>query len=164
MVDLNDIFNDIVLAENNSFDRGFEEGISKSRADGFAEGFALGLGKGLQVGTTIGYYRQFAELILRSLDCIIERSTSEGSKRPFPSVGAKRVDILENFPPARREKLEQSVKILLQLIDDFAPHDCESEALFTQLEKIESKYKQIKALLNLKLAKTTKEPSKDLTF
>ena len=63
MVDLNDVFDDIVLAENNSFHRGFQEGVEKSRAEGFADGFGLGLGKGLQVPINdqwvgVGLYRR----------------------------------------------------------------------------------------------------------
>ena len=57
-----------------------------------------------------------------------------------------------------------SVKNLLLQIDDFSLYDCEDEAIFAHLERIESKYKQTKALLNLKLAKFPKPPSKDLTF
>lgn len=158
MVDLNDVFDDIVLAENNSFHRGFQEGVEKSRAQGFADGFGLGLGKGLQVGTSIGYYRQFAELALRSLE-LSRKETQAGD-----TFNSQQIQEISSFPIARKEKLEQSLKSLLQLISEFGLHDCEDEAIFTLLEKIESKYKQTKALLNLKLAKSVKPPSKDLTF
>jgi len=170
MVDLNDIFDDIALAENNSYERGFEEGVSKSRVDGFAEGYGLGLGKGLQIGTTIGFYRQFAELTLLSLQFLAQSteesnvsSTSE-SEIIAQSLCDGQIKALQGFPTARKEKLEQSVKNLLQQIDDFSLYDCEDEAIFAHLERIESKYKQTKALLNLKLAKSPKPPSKDLTF
>lgn len=106
MVDLNDVFDDIVLAENNSFHRGFQEGVEKSRAQGFADGFGLGLGKGLQVGTSIGYYRQFAELALRSLE-LSRKETQAGD-----TFNSQQIQEISSFPIARKEKLEQSLKSL----------------------------------------------------
>jgi len=157
--DLNDIFDDIVLAENRRFDEGFREGVNRSKAEGYAEGFGLGLGKGLQVGTTLGYYRKFAEAHLQLLEELARSAetatttttatTTATNSNPPASVDG---DTIDKFPPGRREKLAHSLKVLLCLIDNFSVYDCENEALFFELGKIESKFKQIKALISLKVA------------
>ena len=84
MVDLNDVFDDIALAENTSFDEGFREGVNRSRAQGFAEGFGLGLGKGLQIGVTVGFYRQFARL---HLSCLEKAEEEEKRRLTTPTTG-----------------------------------------------------------------------------
>merc|ERR1739838_29261 len=154
-------------------------GVNRSKAEGFAEGFGLGLGKGLQVGTTLGYYRKFAEVHLRLLEELAQSeadsstTTTATNSNPPASVND---DTIEKFPPGRREKLAQSLKVLLRLIDNFSFRDCETESLFLELGKIESKFKQIKALISLKVApqirhspkspppKTTPTTGNDLSF
>merc|ERR1739838_326581 len=160
-------------------------GVNRSKAEGFAEGFGLGLGKGLQVGTTLGYYRKFAEVHLRLLEKLaLSVEVDSSTTTPPPTTTATNSnppasvndDTIEKFPPGRREKLAQSLKVLLRLIDNFSFRDCETESLFLELGKIESKFKQIKALISLKVApqirhspkspppKTTPTTGNDLSF
>ena len=181
--DLNDIFDDIVLAENRRFDEGFREGVNRSKAEGYAEGFGLGLGKGLQVGTTLGYYRKFAEAHLQLLEELARSAEADSSTTTAATTTATNSnppasvddDTIEKFPPGRREKLAHSLKVLLCLLDNFSLYDCENESLFFELGKIESKFKQIKALISLKVApqirhspkaapKTTTTTPNDLSF
>jgi len=139
MDDLNTIFDDIALVENKAFASAFEEGVTKSRKEGFDEGYKLGLGKGLQVGTTIGFYRQFAEIHLNRFD---------------------------QLHAPRREKLHQALTQLLNLIAAFDLQDPKNENLFTDLETIESKFKQVKALVTLRPAKLIppRDKPSSLTF
>jgi len=92
-VDLNDVFDDIALAENTSFDEGFREGVNRSRAQGFAEGFGLGLGKGLQIGVTVGFYRQFARLHLSWLE-----KAEEEEKRQTTTTATTTTTGLDSAP------------------------------------------------------------------
>ena len=171
MNDLNDIFDGIALAENACYEEAYREGVDRSRAEGWAEGFGLGLGKGLQVGTTLGFYQQFAESHLNLLERLarhqVDDSTVSAPEANHSAVteGTRADLVIAGFPPARREKLAVSLKALLQLIADFDVSDCENESLFQQLDRIESKYKRVKALLALKVASTSQDHvPKDLSF
>ncbi|XP_034477533.1 protein LTO1 homolog [Drosophila innubila] len=52
--DINDLFDDIVLTEEEHARRGYEEGIADGRAQGNQEGYQLGYAQGVQLGEELG--------------------------------------------------------------------------------------------------------------
>jgi len=64
----NDLFHNIVMTEELSYQSGFEEGQRVSVQTATADGYKLGVEKGLEIGKEIGFYSGFSKHILERSD------------------------------------------------------------------------------------------------
>ena len=58
-LDINSVFDDIVLSEEKCVDRGFAEGYKEGQSRGRREGADLGRQQGQLIGTEVGFYLGF---------------------------------------------------------------------------------------------------------
>ncbi|EDW31721.1 GL10806 [Drosophila persimilis] len=95
--DINDLFDDIVLTEENHARLGYEEGLKDGNSQGNEEGYKLGYSQGVQLGEELGRIlgevvaqQQFphTERVRRTLDQL--RSLIEG----FPRKNEPEADII----------------------------------------------------------------------
>jgi flagellar biosynthesis/type III secretory pathway protein FliH len=58
-----DIFDDIIMIEDQLAKTGHEEGVQHGRAQGSADGFQLGYEQGFEVGAELAYYASFVNVL-----------------------------------------------------------------------------------------------------
>lgn len=66
ILDINEVFDNIVLSEQKISDQGFDEGFKKGTVEGQCEGFHLGFHRGAEIGSEIGYYKGVVEALLKT--------------------------------------------------------------------------------------------------
>jgi len=81
-VDIQDVFDSILLSEDTFASTGYQEGFKQGEVDGYQEGLNLGEVKGKEIGSEISFYRGFAKgfiaqlsgkvALLRELDSQLE--------------------------------------------------------------------------------------------
>lgn len=96
--DINDIFDSIVLTEENLVQQGYDEGYADGVAAGNTEGYHLGYHRGAELGAELGYYSGIAEIYLKTKQtekadtALINLTTSLDA---FPKTNDENYDILE---------------------------------------------------------------------
>ena len=66
-VDIQDIFDSLVLSEDTFVKAGYQQGFEQGEIDGYQEGFQLGQIKGKEIGSEISFYRGFAKGFIAQL-------------------------------------------------------------------------------------------------
>ncbi|XP_059623031.1 protein LTO1 homolog [Phlebotomus argentipes] len=105
-MDINDVFDNIALAEDKLTQQGYEEGFAKGAAAGNTEAYHLGYHRGAEFGAELGYYTAVEE---------ISRSDCKGQKSEH-ALDVLR-EMLEKFPKsndATVDFVEEMLKIRAQ--------------------------------------------------
>lgn len=95
--DINDIFDDIVLTEENHVQQGYEEGFAEG-ASGNTEGYHLGYHRGAELGAEIGYYLGVTEVYLKitkNEKILGNLNNLKQSIDTFPTTNDETVDIFD---------------------------------------------------------------------
>lgn len=107
--DINDIFSDLLCAEDQLISEGFEEGYKKTLQNENIEAYHLGYHRGAELGAELGYYagiveeclsnyqnkNECSDKVLRSLESLQQKIAS------FPTENTESVDILALFENIR---------------------------------------------------------------
>lgn len=96
--DINDIFDDIVLTEENHIQQGYEEGFADGISGGNTEGYHLGYHRGAELGAELGYYLGVTEVYLKATknEKIHTNLISiKQSIEAFPTTNDENVDIFD---------------------------------------------------------------------
>ncbi|RZF40860.1 hypothetical protein LSTR_LSTR003370 [Laodelphax striatellus] len=120
-VDINDVFDDIVLTEEKIVQDSYEIGFRKGILEGEIEGFHLGYHRGSELGNEIGFYSGFVD-ILTSISAL---------KSDFPE---KSVVILTK---------------LKKVLAEFPRSNVEDSDMVQLLENIRSLYKKLCSILKI---------------
>ncbi|GFQ89504.1 oral cancer-overexpressed protein 1 [Trichonephila clavata] len=119
--DINEVFDEIALAENRYQKIGFTRGFSLGEETGYKEGYALGLQRGAQIASEIGFYKGFA------IAWMI---------------------VLEGEETAKQRKIN-ALKSLQEMTESFPHTNIQDEDSRDKLLKIRAKFKQVISLLNV---------------
>ncbi|XP_015927903.1 protein LTO1 homolog [Parasteatoda tepidariorum] len=119
--DINEVFDDITLAENRYQKIGFTRGFSLGEETGYKEGYALGLQRGAQIASEIGFYKGFA------IAWMI---------------------VLEGEETAKLRKIN-ALKSLQEMTENFPHTNIQDDESVNKLIKIRAKFKQVISLLNV---------------
>lgn len=96
--DINDIFDDIVLTEENHVQEGYEEGFADGISGGNTEGYHLGYHRGAELGAELGYYLGVVEVYLKinKIEKILTNLNAiKQSIAAFPTTNDENVDIFD---------------------------------------------------------------------
>lgn len=101
--EVNDIFDDILFAEEKIIAKGYEEGFSLGAAQGNSNGYHLGYHRGAEVGAKLGFYafvlKQYLEDFQSGSHNAIEKTKPIEDLlkvvKDFPFANVENVDILE---------------------------------------------------------------------
>lgn len=96
--DINDIFDSIVLTEENLVQQGYEEGFTDGIAGGNTEGYHLGYHRGAELGAELGYYSGIVAVYLKSKQPEKIHTALVALKHSldaFPHTNDENCDILE---------------------------------------------------------------------
>ncbi len=100
-VDINDVFDDIVLIEEKLTAQGYSEGFKDGQSSGNSEGFHLGYHRGSELGAELGYYYGITTFYLNNNR--VEKDskvagilvTLKGLLEQFPQTNDENCDIFE---------------------------------------------------------------------
>ncbi|XP_075228953.1 uncharacterized protein LOC142328796 [Lycorma delicatula] len=120
--DINFVFDDIVLSENNVLQQSFEEGYQNGLKEGQLEGFHLGYHRGCELGYEIGYYKGF----IRVSSSLLKKS---------------------GFQPS--EKVTDALLKFKELVDKFPKHNANDSDIISMRDEIRVRYKRICSLLKI---------------
>ena len=120
-LDINSVFDDIVLSEEKSVDRGFAEGYKEGQSRGRREGADLGRQQGQLVGTEIGFYFGFLA--------------------QFRPVYSEQTD-------KKSEKIKSALDKLERLCGEFPQYNT-TEGFQDKLEEIRAKFRLLCSLLKI---------------
>lgn len=126
--DINVAFDSVVGTEERLSSEGFREGFETGLKEGAEEGFHLGFHRGAELGAELGYYAGVAEASL--------------------SLG----------PDLTSDKVKQSLKKLIELIDKFPKTNVDHTDILAEVDSIRVAYKRACSLL--KISSTYPEASK----
>ncbi|XP_060536545.1 protein LTO1 homolog [Cylas formicarius] len=101
-VDINDVFEDILFAEEKIVEQGYQEGYKLGSAENSTEGYHLGYHRGCELGYQLGYYNSFAGYYLAKSNEFSEKiqKNLENLKQlvaNFPQTNVEDVDIIETM-------------------------------------------------------------------
>ncbi|XP_044757291.1 protein LTO1 homolog [Coccinella septempunctata] len=120
--DINDIFEDILFAEEKIVEKSFEEGFEVGTKQENTEAYHLGYHRGAEIGAELGYYSSFLTFFLKS-------SKDKGIDLP--------------------DKVQKTLTILQDLIEKF-PHDNDDNTdLKESLNNIRVKFKLFCSLVKI---------------
>ena len=120
-LDINSVFDDIVLSEEKCVDRGFAEGYKEGQSRGRSQGAELGRQQGEVIGTEIGFYLGFLA--------------------QFRPVYAEQTD-------RKSEKIKSALDKLERLCGEFPQYNS-SEGFEDKLEEIRAKFRLLCSLLKI---------------
>ena len=120
-LDINSVFDDIVLSEEKCVDRGFAEGYKEGQSRGRREGAELGRQQGQLIGTEIGFYLGFLA--------------------QFRPVYSEQTD-------KKSEKIKSALDKLDRLCGEFPRYNT-SEGFEDKLEEIRAKFRLVCSLLKI---------------
>lgn len=105
--DINDVFEDILLAEENSSHQGYQEGFDKGVNAGNSEGYHLGYHRGAELGSELGFYYGVVETFLCEKSKLSEKQVLnleilKKSIEEFPRSNDENIDILHLASEIRR--------------------------------------------------------------
>lgn len=108
--DINEVFDDLLFAEERLIEEGYKEGFNQSLSQDNTEAYHLGYHRGAEIGAEIGYYKGIVDIYLgryKSADAarssahakkIVENlETLNESLGNFPRSNSENVDILGRF-------------------------------------------------------------------
>ncbi|XP_071496699.1 protein LTO1 homolog [Diadema antillarum] len=139
ILDNEDIFEGVVMADERCHERGYEEGFKKGKELGQAQGFEMGKAKGQQVGDEIGFYLGFAVT--------------------WKAFMEHRVD---EDPSAKR--CLKALEGLVAAMDKLPTDEPNSVKYWDTVQKIRSKFKQVGSLLNITVNYRPQTRQKGLSF
>ena len=120
-LDINSVFDDIVLSEEKCVDRGFAEGYKEGQSRGRSQGAELGRQQGEVIGTEIGFYLGF--------------------------LAQFRPDYAEQTD-RKSEKIKSALDKLERLCGEFPQYNS-SEGFEDKLEEIRAKFRLLCSLLKI---------------
>ena len=133
--DLDAAWDDIVLLEERSAEKGFEKGVDLREQKFCCEGFRLGLIKGAELGAEIGQYAGFAEVHLAE--------TADG----------------------KSEKAVRALEKLRIACEKFPRENVNDKSLLEALQDVRAKFKLCKAVMKSKNLVVEDESSgKDMSW
>lgn len=119
-VDINEVFEDILLTEEKIYELAYREGYELGASEESIEGYHLGYHRGAEVGSEIGYYQAFAEHYndnaekLKVPDKVMKnlRMLKQGCLE-FPRINSERIDLFEALENLRvlYKKIAAQLKI-----------------------------------------------------
>ncbi|XP_053740465.1 protein LTO1 homolog [Synchiropus splendidus] len=118
----NDLFDNILLADERFRGQGFQEGYEIGHCRGLKNGYKHGTSHGAKLSTEISFYYGFAF----TWKCLLQDS-----------------------PDPKSRKRLKTLEALLALIQNVALDDPQSEKLQEDMEKLRSKFRQVCSLLNV---------------
>lgn len=104
--DINDIFDDILLTEENITKQSYADGFTEGSSAGNPEGYHLGYHRGAEIGAELGYYFgtakvlrniKSAEKVTKALELLIQYIEL------FPKTNDESVDIFESVDRIRAQ-------------------------------------------------------------
>lgn len=119
--DINDVFNDLLFAEEHLIQEGFKEGYSKSSAEENIDAYHLGYHRGAELGSEVGFYSGFVDECLRFYK----------NQLPEPTKTVKNLLALQN------------------LIEVFPCENVEDVDILALLDNIRAQFKKICAILKI---------------
>ncbi|XP_078271655.1 protein LTO1 homolog [Rhinoraja longicauda] len=117
-----DLFDSIVLADDEFRGKGYREGFIEGSQLGEIDGRKYGLANGAKLGSEVSFYKGFA-ITWKSL--------------------------LQNNPDAKNSKRLKVLNSMLEMVHSFPYEDPTNNTLQEDLEKMRAKFKQICSLLNI---------------
>ncbi|XP_072237195.1 protein LTO1 homolog [Leuresthes tenuis] len=117
-----DLFDNILLADERFRDEGYQEGFEKGTQRGLRDGHRHGASHGAKLSSEISFYYGFA----LTWKCLLQHNTDEKSR--------KRVKALE---------------VLMGLIQNSHLDDPQSVKLQDNTEKLRAKFRQVCSMLNV---------------
>lgn len=105
--DINDVFDDILFAEERVIDESYSEGFKLGVNQGNPEGYHLGYHRGAEFGAEIGYYIGIIEGFRN-----IHKNSSSGSDK-ISTLLEQLEQLLNNFPRTNAEDVD-----ILELADN----------------------------------------------
>ncbi|XP_055505172.1 protein LTO1 homolog [Leucoraja erinacea] len=117
-----DLFDAIVLADNEFRGKGYREGFIEGSQLGETEGRRYGLANGAKLGSEVSFYKGFT-ITWKSL--------------------------LQNNPDTKNSKRLKVLNSMLEMVHSFPYEDPTNDRLQEDLEKMRAKFKQICSLLNI---------------
>ncbi|GJQ86230.1 hypothetical protein Trydic_g8930 [Trypoxylus dichotomus] len=118
--DINDVFSDILLAEDKVFEESYKEGYTKATTEGNIEGYHLGYHRGAELGAELGYYLSIAEDYF-----------NESDEKPYS------------------EKIKNNLSTIIKSINEFPKENVDDVDIFAEIDKIRSLFKKACALLKI---------------
>ncbi|KAM4592654.1 protein LTO1 homolog [Odontesthes bonariensis] len=119
---MDDLFDNILLADERFRDEGYQEGFEKGTQRGLRDGHRHGASHGAKLSSEISFYYGFA----LTWKCLLQHNTDEKSR--------KRVKALE---------------VLIGLIQNSHLDDPQSMKLQDNTEKLRAKFRQVCSMLNV---------------
>ncbi|XP_023023968.2 uncharacterized protein [Leptinotarsa decemlineata] len=106
--DINDVFSDIFLSEENVIEEAYEEGFSLGLVQGNPEGYHLGYHRGAELGAEIGYYTGITETFLTHYE--------NSQTRPEKIINSLKClkSLLDNYPRLNEDHIDlgESINII----------------------------------------------------
>ncbi|XP_050507197.1 protein LTO1 homolog [Diabrotica virgifera virgifera] len=99
--DINEVFDDILLFEENVIEEAYEEGFKIGVQQGNKEGYHLGFHRGSEIGAEIGFYLGVVEKYLE----LYSKSTDEKFSKPKSSLENLK-KILSEFPRSNSAEID----------------------------------------------------------
>ncbi|KAK6635702.1 hypothetical protein RUM44_000956 [Polyplax serrata] len=100
-IDINDAFDNIVLAEERISNEGFEEGLLQGKQQGKIDGYHMGYHRGLQMGMEIGFYKG----VIKVLKTNLQNLQLKDQEKSFGLL-KKIEDLVEQFPDDNSEDVD----------------------------------------------------------
>lgn len=131
-----DIFDEIVMIEKSSVEKGFNEGHQHGCETGQHDGYKMGYAMGSHIGVEIGFFNGFVSTWL----------------------------ILLKDNPEVKPRIGSLLESLLNLLKNFPVENSKYDNLTTDLRKIQAKFKKVISLMTIGVKTGTSEVKEDLSF
>ncbi|XP_022079139.1 oral cancer-overexpressed protein 1 homolog [Acanthaster planci] len=128
-----DIFDDVVMAEERFQEEGYREGFAAGKRAGEQEGFKMGQIKGREIGSEYGFYLGFVAMWLW---------------------------LVKEDAGLARAKTVKALETLHAMLASFKVEDVTSESYWDDFRQIRDKFKQVVSLLGIKLDFTEERSQK----
>jgi len=159
-VDIQDIFDSLVLSEDTFVKAGYQQGFEQGEIDGYQEGFQLGQIKGKEIGSEISFYRGFAKGFIAQLK---DAETFLGELRSqlelnTNSIDSQTISTLQGIVRKTREgdsnstpnlKHVKALQKLLEKISEFPQENIKDEDFAERLRDIRARFKHCCSLLKV---------------
>lgn len=106
--DINDVFEDLLFAEERFIEEGFTEGYNESLSQENTEAYHLGYHRGAEIGAEVGYYKGIVDFFLNS-STVYDKKITENllslneNISDFPKYNCENVDIIAKLNKIRAQ-------------------------------------------------------------
>ncbi|XP_026473674.1 oral cancer-overexpressed protein 1-like [Ctenocephalides felis] len=100
-MDINDVFDNLLMCEDTSYQKGYKDGVEKGKSDGNLEGFHLGYHRGAEYGAELG----FMYSVIKSLIGLKDQNMLQCSEKACHSL-QETVKLIKEFPQTNVDNID----------------------------------------------------------